>query len=52
VYQTDADATNIAPGLSVTPDGRSLLLPLLENEGSQIEVVNDFVTKLAAARRN
>jgi len=52
VYQTDADATNIAPGLSVTPDGRSLLLPLLENESSQIEVVNDFVTKLAAARRN
>jgi Tol biopolymer transport system component len=49
VYQTDADATNIVPGLSVTADGRSLLVPLLENQASEIEVVNNFESKVVGS---
>lgn len=43
VYRTSADATRNCPGFAASNDGRSIIVPLLENQSSEIQVVTGFV---------
>jgi Tol biopolymer transport system component len=49
VYRTAGDASKIYPGLSVTADGRYLVVPLEENQTSEIEVVNNLEANLSGS---
>jgi Tol biopolymer transport system component len=50
IYQTHADATRHSPGLAARRDGRSILVALLENQNSEINVVDPF--ELLGSRRD
>ncbi len=50
LFQTDADVTRTFPGLTVSSGGRWLVLPLLENQGSEIRVI-DFDGRPVKAKK-
>jgi hypothetical protein len=46
IYRTHADATRTFQGFAVSRNGRSILVSLLENQSSEIKVVDNFEAKV------
>lgn len=52
IYRTPEDATKTSPGLAVSRDGRSLLISLLENQSSEITIVDHFEPEAPRSSRH
>lgn len=52
IYRADADATHTIPGFAVSRNGRSLLISLLENQSSEITVIDPFEPKVLSSSRH